>query len=267
MVTFKQFFESISFGCEHSEVLALINQFKENIKNTSLSNDAKYLPVRMIIDCMQEGNLDKKDLEKLSYWLKYKANSDYFIRVKNTAILQLLDKYEKASLRGIPKLEIPYDPTKPSFFVILKQNIDPRSVIKSNQAYSWMGSWDVYRKYGDRVDVAMKIPFKADVVHDALAKNQSIMDYIKETDDVDNINDFLDENSDLVAIETYMPNKDRVIYSVLQSNGNLVKGLGVDSYLPAIFDDLDLNLHIMKKLRDKHKYEPVLYHVINDTGE
>lgn len=266
MVTFKEFLESFSSGCSHTEILALIKQFKDNIKNASISYDDKYLPLRMVVNCFEEHKVDDKDLEKLSYWINYKANTPYLTNIKNTAILAMLDKYEIASAHhGVPSFKVPYDPAKSTFLVILIQKLDPRSVIEPEISGDFQ---DIYRQYGDNVDICLKIPFAGNVVQAALDKRQSILNYIRETGN-DNYAELLVEDSNEVVIETYFHNKDRKIDSILLPNDTLRRGLDVDSYSYNIF--ANLNDYVYYALRD-NKYH-VLYSrgyevfVINDTGE
>ena len=256
MVTFKEFLESFSSGCSHTEILALIKQFKDNIKNASLSYDDKYLPLRIVVDCFEEHKLEDKDLEKLSYWINYKANTPYLINQKTTAILAMLDKYETASAHhGVPSFKVPYDPSKNSFLVILIQKMDPRYLLEPDSSEDFE---DIYRKYGDSVDICMKLPFNKNVVNDALYKRQSLVDYIKGTQS-DNYSEFFVEDSNELNIELYFHNKNRKVDLVLLPNDILRTGLDVYSYNYNIFENL--GEYVYYAIRDNK------YIVINDTGE
>jgi hypothetical protein len=256
MVTFKHFIESFSSGCSHSDILELIKKFKDNIKNKSLSYDDTYLPLQIIINCLEEHKIDDKDLEKLSYWVNKPDITQFLTDQKVNSILSLLDNYEKASAHhGVPSFKVPYDFKKRSFLVVLIKKLYPNYVIQPEIDGDF---YELYRKYGDSVDVGMKLPFSDHVKNDAFFMKKSLGDYVKESG-TDDYSHFFEMDSDLFDIEVYFHHKDRTVNSILLPYNKLKNGLTVDSFTNEFFDDIFELVH--------NRISMNTFVIINDTGE
>lgn len=264
MVNFKEFFENYTNRCSESSILELIKKFRENVKNKSLSDEDKYLPIQMIIDCLQEHSVDNADLEKLHYYFQSPYTSrgtPNTAREKDQGILYLLDKYEKATAHhGTPSFKIPHDPNKPSYFVFVINNMPTRYVVEP----LIRGSGWVESKYGDKLDVALKIPVEKIFVKLAESKNESIGELLKSEEFSENdFTSYLELDWNKMDVEVYYSkegssNGKRTARNVLLPTDTLRRGLDVENLSEEFLNNF--SDYVYRSLQNND------YVIINDTG-
>lgn len=237
---FKQFFESAD-GCETNNIKSLIQKFSNSVETAS-QDEEYYLPIYMIIDCLEQQGYD--ELADRLKRVMTMSNQ----RERDLIIINILKNFQESQKWH------EYNPAQPTYLIFLAKL--PVSVVYQ----------DMEGYYGE-VGVGYRIPVRDSVVEEARSKGISIKEALRGAEELSN--DLVrveftfhmrvdGSRGEITQVELYRPTN--TLNTVVTADGALKKGDDAEAELTNyIFDDVFEIVH-----EDFIKQN---YIVVNDTKE